>query len=172
MILKLVSTDNPILREEMPAFDFENPPCNPIQLVKDLTETMIANKGLGLSANQCGLKYRVFVISSNPVIACFNPKIVDETKLNTVLMDEGCLSFPNLFLKVKRPRTIKVRFTQPNGETITQKFDGITARCFLHELDHLNGILFTSRVNTFHLEQGMRYKKKLDRGIVKEQRYA
>lgn len=172
MILNLVSSNDPVLYEDVPLFDFNNPPCDPVELAKNLTETMIANKGLGLSANQCGLRHKVFVINSNPVYACFNPRIVDQTLQNIILMDEGCLSFPNLFLKVKRPRTIKVRFTMPNGETVTHKFDGITARCFLHELDHLNGIVFTSRVNKFHLEQGMRYKKKLDRGIIKEQRYA
>jgi len=171
MILDLVSSNDPILREEIPDFDFANPPCDPIQLAKDLTETMISNNGLGLSANQCGLRHRVFVMNGNPVYACFNPRIVDQTDTNIILLDEGCLSFPNLYLKVKRPRTIKVRFTQPNGETVTQKFDGITARCFLHELDHLNGVVFTSKVNTYYLEKGMKYKKKLDKGIVKEQRY-
>jgi peptide deformylase len=86
-------------------------------------------------------------------------------------MDEGCLSFPNLFLKIKRPRTIKVRFTKPNGDTETMKFDGITARCFLHELDHLNGIVFTSKANRYHLERAMKYKKMIERGKIKEERY-
>lgn len=168
MILNLVSSDDPILREEIPPFDFQNPPCNPVELAKNLTETMIANNGLGLSANQVGLRHRVFVLNGNPVYACFNPKVVDQTNQNIILMDEGCLSFPNLYVKVKRPRTIKVRFTMPNGETQTMKFDGITARCFLHELDHLNGVVFTSKASTFHLEKAMKYKKLIERGRLKE----
>lgn len=171
MILNLVDSEDPVLREVLPEFDFGNPPCDPVELVKNLTETMIANNGLGLSANQCGLKHRVFVLNGSPVQACFNPRVVDQTNQTIVLLDEGCLSFPNLYLKVKRPRTIKVRYTMPNGETVTQKFDGITARCFLHELDHLNGVVFTQRTNTYYLEKGLKYKKKLDRGIVKEHRY-
>ena len=83
-------------------------------------------------------------------------------------MDEGCLSFPNLYVKIKRPRTTKVRFTKPNGDTDTMKFDGMTARCFLHELDHLNGIVFTSKANPYHLEKAMKYKRKLDKGRVRE----
>ena len=171
MILNLVPETDPILREVMPDFDFQNPPCDPIQLAKDLTETMISNNGLGISANQCGLKYRVFAINANPVYVCFNPRIVDETQSNIVLLDEGCLSFPNLYVKIKRPRLIKVRFTKPNGETETMKFDGITARCFLHELDHLNGVVFTSRANPFHLEKAVRYRKQLNKGKKREIRY-
>ena len=171
MILNLVNSEDPILKEERPAFDFTNPPCDPVELAKNLTETMIANNGLGLSANQVGLKYRVFVMNGSPVHACFNPRIVDETLTNIVLMDEGCLSFPNFYVKVKRPRTIKVRYTMPNGETVTHKFDGITARCFLHELDHLNGVIFTTRANQFHLNKAMKRKKLLERGKIREVRY-
>lgn len=163
MIHKLVPDDHPILRTKMEDFDFVNPPTDPIQLAKDLTESMIANNGLGLSANQIGLPYRVFAINGNPVYVCFNPRIVDQTNSNIVLMDEGCLSFPNLFLKIKRPRIIKVRFTKPNGETETLKFDGMTARCFQHELDHLNGIVYTDKVSTYHLNKGMNDRKKLQR---------
>ena len=167
-ILNLVSSDDPILRESMPAFDFKNPPCDPIEIAKDLAETMISNKGLGISANQVGLRYRVFAINCNPVYVCFNPRVIDQTNSNIILMDEGCLSFPNLYVKIKRPRTIKVRFTKPNGDTDTMKFDGMTARCFLHELDHLNGIVFTSKANPYHLEKAMKYKSKLDKGRVRE----
>jgi len=171
MILNLVTSSDPILNETMPPFDFQNPPCDPVELVKNLAETMIANNGLGLSANQVGLRYRVFVLNGNPIQACFNPRIVDETSKNIILMDEGCLSFPNLYVKVKRPRTIKVRYTMPNGETVTQKFDGITARCFMHELDHLNGVVFTSRANPYHLEKATKRKKLLERGNISKESY-
>lgn len=163
MIKKLVPSDHPLLRQRMEPFDFKNPLTDPVQLAIDLTETMIYNKGLGLSANQIGLPYRVFAINANPVYVCFNPIIVDETLTNIILLDEGCLSFPNLFVKIKRPRTIKTRFSTPNGDVHTQKFDGMTSRCFQHELDHLNGIVYTARASRYHIEKGMNKKKQLDR---------
>ena len=165
-ILTLVHHDDPILRTALEPFDFANPPTDPIQLAKDLTETMIQNKGLGLAANQCGLPYRMFVITGQQVLACFNPKIID-TSTTTVLLDEGCLSYPGLAIKIKRPKMIRVRFTMPNGQTVTQKFDGITARCFLHELDHLDGVLHINRANPYHKEKAMKmqkaYKKIMER---------
>jgi len=168
MIKQLVSKDDPILRQTMEKFDFSNPLTDPAQLAVDLADTMIYNNGLGLSANQIGLPYRVFALKCNPIYVCYNPIIVDQSLTNVVLLDEGCLSFPNLYLMIKRPRTIKVRFTKPDGDTITMKFDGITARCFLHELDHLNGIVFTDRANTYHLNKGYKYKQQLDKGKVRE----
>jgi peptide deformylase len=162
MIYDLVSSNDPILKQEIPNFDFSNPPTDPIQLAKDLAETMINNNGLGLSANQVGLPYRVFVITGSPILACFNPRIVDATS-EEIYLDEGCLSFPNLFFKVKRPRMIKVRYNQPNGETITQKFDGITARVFLHEYDHMNGVLYNDRATSYHISQGKKRLKKFNR---------
>lgn len=152
----------------MEPFDFKNPPTDPVQLAIDLTETMIQNNGLGLAANQIGLPYRVFAINAKPVYVCFNPRIIDETHTNIVLMDEGCLSFPNLFLQIKRTRTIKVRFVVPNGDVITRKFDGMTSRIFQHELDHLDGIVYTTLVSNYHLERGMNKKKQIDRSLKRE----
>jgi peptide deformylase len=163
MIYDLVKSDHPLLRQKLETFDFSNSPMDPIELAKNLTETMLKNNGLGLSANQCGLPYRVFVIASNPVIACFNPRVVDESTQTEVSLEEGCLSFPYLFLKVKRPRMIKVRYNLPNGEIATEKFDGMTARIFLHELDHMNGEVFTSKVNQYHLDKGMKARQKFIR---------
>jgi peptide deformylase len=166
-ILNLVHCDDPILREEMPEFDFANPPTDPIQLSKDLTETMIQNKGLGLAANQCGLRYRVFVLTGEQVLACFNPRVVSASA-ETTYLDEGCLSYPGLMVKIKRPQTIRVRFTMPNGDTTTRMFDGITARCFLHELDHLNGKLHISRANPYHLEKALKMQKAYNRIMKKD----
>jgi len=163
-ILKLVNSNDPILRTELPEFDFENPPTDPIQLAKDLTETMIHNKGIGLAANQCGLPYRVFVLTGEQVLACFNPKVVyfsDEI----AYINEGCLSYPGVVVKIKRPREIRARFTMPNGETRTIAFDGLTSRCYQHELDHLNGVVHMSRANPFHREKAMKQKKAYNRII-------
>jgi peptide deformylase len=121
---------------------------------------MLASNGIGLSANQCGLPYRVFVMLGTEIIPCFNPRIVDASS-ETVVMEEGCLSYPGMFVKVKRPLRIKVRYTEPNGETVTRVFEGMTARIFQHELDHLDGVNYQQRANKIHLEQARKKKNKL-----------
>ncbi len=162
MILNLIDRDDPILQTPSQAFDFSDPPTDPIQLAKDLYETMVDKKGLGLAAPQVGINYRVFAMASNPGIVCFNPRLIDMSEEH-IILDEGCLTFPNLFVKMKRPRRIKVRYTEPNGNVVTQVFEGMTARCFLHELDHLDGILYTTKANKIHLERAQREQKKLNR---------
>lgn len=154
-ILKICDRNDPILSTKLERFDFDNPPTDPIQLAKDLTETMISHNGIGLAANQCGLPYRVFVIKSNPVFACFNPLIVDlGNEVNEY--DEGCITFPKLFLKISRYSSIRVRFTMPNGLTETKKFAGLTARVFQHELDHVNGIKFTTHSKPLKLRNAIK----------------
>lgn len=171
MIYDLVSCYDPILRKKTDRFNFSNPPINPVELANNLIETMVHNKGMGLAANQCGLPYRVFVLWSQESLACFNPTVIDETT-ETVLLEEGCLSFPNLLIPIKRPKTIKVRFFDPFGEGRTEKFTGMTARAFLHELDHLNGIEYTAKANRIHLERALRKQKMLNRISKKQEREA
>jgi peptide deformylase len=166
MIYPLVSDDHPMLRTVLDPFDFSNPSIDPVELANNLIETMVANKGLGLSANQCGLPYRVFVMWSNPTKICFNPRIVDQTT-EEIYLDEGCLSFPNLFIKIKRPKIIKVRYQDAFGEMQNEKFIGMTARCFLHELDHMDGIVYTSRASQVHLQRAKNQKKHFDRNNKK-----
>lgn len=151
MIHKLVDCNSPILRQKMETFDFNNPSTDPIQLAKDLAETMIENNGLGLSANQIGLPFRAFAMKAEKIIVCFNPRIVDLSE-ETIMLEEGCLSYPLLFVKIKRPKRIKVRYVEPNSNVVTRVFDGITARCFQHELDHLDGIVYTKRANKYYLD--------------------
>jgi peptide deformylase len=162
MIRDILDRTAPILREEMPAFDFKNPVVDPVELYNDLAETMRENEGMGLSANQIGVRARAFVMRAEEIIGVFNPRVVDVSS-ETVTLEEGCLSYPNLFVKVKRPKSIKVRFTTPDGETSTKTFTGMTARVFLHELDHLDGIAHTSRANSYHLEQAKKLVKKIGR---------
>lgn len=155
MILNLVSSADPILTTPAQDFDFSSPSVDPVQLAKDLAETMIQHKGLGLAAPQVGLPYRVFALNGNPIHVCFNPKIVDVSS-EEIYLEEGCLTFPNLIMKVKRPKHIKVRFTLPNGEVLTEKYTGMTARCFQHEMDHLNGILYHTRATLYHREKALK----------------
>ena len=163
MIRELVNCNDPILKQRVENFDFSNPPMNPVELYNDLAETMKENDGLGLAAPQIGLPYRAFVMRAENIIGVFNPKIVDIYS-EMVYLEEGCLSYPNLWVKVKRPKKIKVRFTHPNGETETKVFDGMSARVFQHEFDHLEGIVHTKRANRYHLDQAKKLQAKLNKG--------
>lgn len=171
MIYDLVKETDPILRKKMERFDFSNPPINPGELVNNLIETMVHNKGLGLAANQVGLPYRCFVLFSSEPFGAFNPTVVDTTT-EQVLLEEGCLTYDKLIVKVKRPKSIKVRYQNYTGEFVTETFTGMTARGFLHELDHLNGIDYTMRANKIHLERAQRQRKQILRQIKREQELA
>ena len=160
IVYALEKDSDPILSQQMPVFDFDNPPTDPIQLAYDLVESMRHHNGLGLSANQIGLPYRVFSMQAVPAIVCFNPKIVDASS-EEILLEEGCLSFPGLGIKIKRPRHVKVRYTEPNGEIVTKKFTGMAARCFLHELDHMNGTKYIDRASFIQKEIAFKRQKKL-----------
>ncbi len=158
MKYELVDCNDPVLREPTPQFDFTNPPVDPLDLVSDLAETMLTNGGVGIAANQCGLPYRVFVMNAAELIPCFNPRIVDSSS-EEIYLEEGCLSYPELFVKVKRPRRIKVRYTEPNGNVVTRVFEGMTARVFQHELDHLDGLAHINRASRIHLDQARKRQK-------------
>lgn len=162
MIENLVPYTDKILHEKLEKFDFSNPPIDPSMLAHKLAQTMIINKGLGLSANQIGLPYRVFVITGNPITCCFNPRIVNASE-ETLTLEEGCLSYPELAVKVTRPRVIKVRYTQPDGKTVTRQFQDLTARVFQHELDHMDGITFLERCSFIEKERALKRLKKIMR---------
>jgi peptide deformylase len=150
----------PILTTPTEPFDFLNSPENPQDIAMELLKTMNDNNGIGLAANQIGKPYRVFAIRGFPEnYVCFNPRIVHMSE-EKIYLEEGCLSFPNLIVKVKRPKQIRVRFQTPSGVVDTKVFDGLTARVFQHELDHLDGVLFYNRANRIHKEQAF---KKLER---------
>lgn len=160
-LFNLVSENDPILREAIPEFDFANPPVNPIEFASSLVETCKEHKGYGLSANQCGFKHRVFVMGSGEqYVAFFNPELIDISQQESHLV-EGCLSFPLLGLSITRPAEIGVRYQDFNGEWKGTTLSGISARCFLHELDHMNGILYTSKVKPLALQTGMKKRDKL-----------
>ena len=111
--------------------------------------------GIGLAANQVGYNFRMFVTEGEPAFAVFNPTISFRSP-NTLLMDEGCLSYPDLMLKVSRPASIRVRFQDPYGNWITKQFAGMSARVFQHEYDHLDGVDFTDKVSKMKLDMAKR----------------
>ena len=102
----------------------------------------------------------MFALRTQPGIVCFNPRLID-TSEEEISLDEVCMTFPGLTLPIKRPKKIKVRYTEPNSNTITNVFEGFTARYFLHELDHLDGILYTNNANKFHLDRALRKQKQI-----------
>jgi len=146
----IVKFPDPILSERMPEFDFEHPSTDPIQLEKDMLEELYNSNGIGLSANQVGIRARVFVMGHALLpkqgLAFFNPEVFACTDTNETL-DEGCLSFPGIYVKVKRPTRIKAQWQTSTGEIMRGEFSDYECKCFLHELDHLEGITFRDRVS-------------------------
>ena len=128
----------------------------PFQLQKlavRMIEFMAQNNGIGLAAPQIGVSKRLFVMASDDFEDkfkyFFNPSILESSK-ETNIDIEGCLSFPGKFLEVERPNWIKIEYHDYLGNKFTdEELSGYTARCYLHELDHLNGITFNERVNVY-----------------------
>ena len=158
--MNLVSQNDPILTTPCLPFDFSNPAFDPIEFAKTLVKFMYDSNGIGLAANQVGVPYRVFAMRGHPEnFVCYNPKIVQPGE-QQVTLEEGCLTYPGLAVKIKRPQHIRVRFAMPNGDVRTDTFTGMTARIFQHELDHLEGIEFFSRANRYHREQAFKKWKR------------
>lgn len=114
------------------------------QLIIDMFETMYANGGIGLAAPQVGILKRIIVIDTgeqNESVALINPEILSMKE--DVVVKEGCLSFPNLFAKVKRKKKCKVKALDINGEEIVLEAEGLFAQAIQHEINHLDGIVFT-----------------------------
>ena len=117
-------------------------------LSRVLIDNMIHHNGIGISANQIGIWERAFAmvrdIENNEVMVCFNPRII-KSYSEEVEMEEGCLSYPELFLKVKRPDKIVVKYEDEDKKTHKIKLQGLASRVFQHEYDHMEGIDFTQR---------------------------
>jgi peptide deformylase len=148
--MNLIKFPNPMLREKIEDFDFNQPSHDPVQLEKEMIELMFQYDGIGLAAPQVGIKARVFVMGHrdfpDAAQAFFNPIVlahVDELED----IEEGCLSFPGIYVKIKRPKKIRVRWQNSKGEWQEDEFDGYNCKCFLHELDHLEGVVFQDRVS-------------------------
>jgi peptide deformylase len=162
-MLKIITFPDPILRDRIPEFDFSNPSHDPVKLEKDLIEAMFSNNGIGLSANQVGLRARVFVMGHrndpDSAQAFFNPMVIENTA-EVEDLDEGCLSFPGIYVKVKRPKKIKAKWQNSLGEWLEGEFENYACKCFLHELDHLEGIVFQDRVSDLKWSLAVKKSKK------------
>ena len=159
----LLENDNPILRVPLSGLSED---LDRGTLTENLVETMRDYKGIGLSASQCGVMERVFVMYSDvkerKIIACYNPQILEYSE-DIVEMDEGCLTYPGLWLKIKRPEGIKVQFEDETGTKQEYQLFGLESRIFQHEMDHMEGTDFTRRVSKLRLDMGVRRQKKMQK---------
>lgn len=167
MNLQFVPETSEMLFKECQPFDFKNPPFDPVEFASALHEKMLKFDGLGLSANQVGYPYQIFAIRAGDApFVLFNPKIVSVTE-NIVSMKEGCLSFPLLYMNVKRPDACRIRYQRSDGTTETNQFIGMSARVCLHEYDHMLGKVFTQAVSTFERSRSLRKRDILKRRVKK-----
>ena len=156
-ILPIVTYDDPVLRNQATAVQQNSDEIQ--QFIDDMLETMYNADGIGLAAPQVGVSDRIFVIDADPVLdenedtlygpmVFINPEITGLSG-DKVMMDEGCLSLPELTDKVKRHEIVEVKFLDRNFEEQEMEFDGWMSRVIQHEYDHLDGILFIDHISMF-----------------------
>lgn len=161
MELKLLEETDPFLRQVAEPWDFETD-GDPTKLVQEMSKTMLINIGIGLAAMQVGIKKRLFIMGNDmKIIAYINPELIEGT--GEQVSTEGCLSFPELQLTVKRFREIEVKYQNEKGEVKYDKLNGLAARVFQHENDHLNGICFVEKVGAVALMRAKQKRKKSKR---------
>jgi peptide deformylase len=161
-MLNLVKDPDPILKQKAENWDFENH-INAAVIEKEMLEIMKANNGIGLAGNQVSLLRRVFVmkLTDGREIGFFNPTILvgdNDNQEDT----EGCLSFPNLWLKIPRHNKITAMYLDNTGKQCIIELEGLDSRCFQHELDHLDGITFTEYVSDLKLNMARKKQRKLN----------
>ena len=133
---------------------------NVVKLAEQMHTLMVQNNGIGLAAPQVGIDKSFFIVGDKTRYKlAVNPKII-ETSEEKVLITEGCLSFPGIFLKVLRPLNVVVEYVNNKGETINEKLDGMMSRVFQHEADHLNGITFDTLVSKLKFDMALKKRNK------------
>lgn len=158
--MKLVKSPDPWLEKQVKPFDFNEHDAPAIEAT--MIELMELEGGIGLSANQVALDAQIFVMKPHlhrtikQPFAVINP-VIESVTVNTDDGPEGCLSYPELIMNVKRPRGLTAKYLDTAGKECTIELYDIDARCFLHEYDHLQGVNFTDRVSKLRLQ---RAKKK------------
>jgi len=164
--MNLITYPNHVLNQPAVFFDFAKLDAKAI--TRDMINIMSAFNGIGLAANQVNLLAQIIVIAPQRLqnkdpFAIINP-VVLETSLDSVNAHEGCLSFPDLWLKIDRPKWIKVKYFDTEQKSNVQIFEDIDARCVLHEMDHLNGICFVDKVSKLKLDIARKKQRKLQHG--------
>lgn len=145
--LKLVPDDHPALHKSPQAYDFDKHGSTAELFANVLYDKMKEFGGVGLSANQVGLNVAFFVIGVDTFrMDVFNPKIIKMS--GECDYNEGCLSYPGITLKVRRPEEIEVEFQDAKGTVHNRTLGGLTARIFLHEYDHMQGLTIKTTSST------------------------
>jgi peptide deformylase len=165
--LRLYGENHPMLSVPIPEYTEAIPNPSMKNLVARLKLTMKLYGGVGLSANQCGIFQRVFIIGTEHFqIACINPKVVAQSE-EISKDNEGCLSFPAMYLKVDRPTWVDAEFYDETGALKQIRMEGLTARCFLHELDHMNGVKFVDHAGPLAVQMARQRQEKMVKQIVR-----
>jgi len=157
-VLTLVDENDPILSTPAVAWDWEAD-GEVAELAHSMLKFMFENNGIGLAAPQVGINKRVLVMGNQQKsYVCVNPEIISvEGKCRD---QEGCLSYPGLWLHVDRAETIKVKYQDIIGREQEHEFSGVVARVFQHEYDHLNGVCFVNKVGKLSLDLAKKRRAK------------
>ena len=164
--LKLIPPTDPRVQSAIAPFNNDMLKDEGFKDRKELSEAMFDTMkkygGIGLSANQVGLPFNMFVLGDHPDVeknlkmTCFNPMIISSS-VEEETMKEGCLTFPFVFLNITRPRKVVVKYEDENGDLKEGSLDGMISRVFQHEYDHMLGKTFVDGVSKIKLD--MAYKK-------------
>jgi peptide deformylase len=166
--LNLVEPSDEVMHKAPQRFNFDTDSESAHGVANVLFERMKQLGGVGLSANQVGLDMSVFVMGLGELkIAVFNPIIIKYSK-EEELFNEGCLSYPGIMLAITRPTKITATYQDETGKFIEQEFNGLTARIFQHEYDHMNGTDFTTRVSKFKLDFAKKKFENKRKKIIKK----
>jgi peptide deformylase len=148
--MKLVNNTDASLRTAQPTYVFNGLEPVIAQQIQEFCKSI--TNWIVLPAPYIGLQYRMFAFNLDTPVFCFNPKIVDKSSECDILEEMDVL-YPGILAKVERSKLIKVRFTNELGQTLTQKFSGLTARYFQQGLDILDGLKYYSRCNYIHRQK-------------------
>ena len=167
MIYTLIEPKHPLLHSALPEITADTEPENRKELLDNMVETMKHYGGIGLSANQVGIALRMFVFGDNThYIPCFNPRIIAYSD-KKIPIEEGCLTYPGLFIKIYRPEWVTVTFEDENRELHEETFTELQSRVFQHEYDHMEGIDFRNRAGRMTLDIAQRKVKRAARKMKK-----
>jgi peptide deformylase len=159
--IDLVSAKHLALHTVASVDPFDDKDANWEERELEMITLMHDRMGIGLAAPQIGMGYKMFVMTfeTGESIGIYNPEIL-EASTEMVPMEEGCLTFPLLYFIVTRPATVKVRFQTTTGEVVEDWMEGRDARCFQHELDHLNGITYLNYASDMKLKRAIKKRDK------------
>lgn len=176
--LKFVPGNAPVMQQPLPQFEDkqlkEHGYESRQQLVDQMFDFQLKWKGIGLTCNQVGLPINMFTLGgvaeleAGRRLACFNPEITKVSKTQ-VMIEEGCLTFPGLYLKLSRPQDIQVKFEDEQGDVQELTLSGMMSRAYQHEWDHTQGRIFLQRASKLKLDRAMKRQTKIMQNYARTQ---